>query len=97
VGELGLLDREQEHGPLGELERDRPLGLELAVPPNRLVEELADPGRGLAEEEAAVSAGRAGPDPAAVDDEDARAGLGKEARRRAAGDARPDDDDVGAL
>jgi hypothetical protein len=97
VGELGLLDREQEHGPLGELERDRPLGLELAVPPNRLVEELADPGRGLPEEEASVSSGRARSNPAAVDDEDALAGLRKEAGRRATGDARPDDDSVGAL
>ena len=94
VRELGLLDGEEEHRPLAQVERHRPLLLELAVPGDRLVEQLADPGGRLAEEEAAVPPGGAGADPAAVDDEHALAPLGEQARRRAAGDAGSDDDGV---
>jgi hypothetical protein len=97
VRKLGLLDGEQKHRPLPQIERHRPLGLELPVPGDRLVEQLADPRGRLAEEEAAVSAGGARADAAAVDDEDALAGLREQARRRAAGDAGSDDDDVRAL
>jgi hypothetical protein len=95
VVELGLLDREQEHGPLPQVERDRAL-LELPVPGERLVEQLADPRGRLAEEEAAVSPRGAGADAAAVDDEDVLARGREQTRRRAAGDAGSDDDDVGA-
>jgi hypothetical protein len=95
VIELGLLDREQEHGPLPQLERDRALLLERAVPGESLGEELADPGRRLAEEEAAVAARRPCADAAAVDDEDALARLGEDTCSRAASDAGPDDDGVG--
>jgi hypothetical protein len=95
VAELGLLNREQEHAPLPQIEGDRAL-LELAVPGERLVEQLADPGGGLAEEEASVPPGSTGADPAAVDDEDALSCVREEARRRAAGDAGSDDDGVGA-
>jgi hypothetical protein len=92
--ELGLLDREEEHRPLREIERHRPFLLELAIPRQRLVEELPDPGGGLAEEKTAVAAGRSGADPVSIDDEDALAGLGEEARSRATGDAGTDDDGV---
>jgi hypothetical protein len=94
VRELGLLDRDQEHRPLAQVERHGALLLEPPVPEDRLGEELADPARRLAEEEAAVPAGRSGPDPAAVDDEDTLARLRERAPRRAAGDSGSDDDGV---
>jgi hypothetical protein len=97
VPELGLLDGEHEHRPRAEVERHGALLLELEVPGDRLGEELADPARRLAEEKASVAAGGSGPDPAAVDDEDALARLGERARRRAAGDAGADDDGVGPV
>jgi hypothetical protein len=78
-----------------EVEGDRPLGLQLGVDRGRLGEELVDPRRGLAEEEAAVSPGRSRADPGPLDDEDALAALGEEARERAAGEAGARDDDVG--
>jgi hypothetical protein len=97
VVELRLLDRKQEHGPLSELERQRAFLFEPAVPIQRLAEELADPRRGLREEEPAVPPGRAGPDPAPVDDEDALSALRDEARRRTAGNSGPYDDGVGRV
>jgi hypothetical protein len=95
VVELGFFDGEQEHRPRPQLERDRALLLERAVPRERLVEQLTDPRRRLAEQEAAVAAGRPRADAGAVDDEDAFARLREGVRRRAAGDAGPDDDGVG--
>ena len=97
MSELGLLDGEQEHRPLAQVERYRPLLLELAVPGDRLVQQLADPGGRLTEKEAAVLPRGAGTDPAAVDDEDALARLREQARHRAAGDAGSDDDGVRGL
>jgi hypothetical protein len=94
VGQFVLLDGEQEHRPRAQVERDAALVLEAAVPVDRFVEQLVDPGSGLAEEEAAVSSRGAGPDTAAVDDEDGLARLCQEARRRAAGDPGSDDDGV---
>jgi hypothetical protein len=95
VPQLRLLDREQEHGPSPQVERDWALLLQLAVPGQCLREQPTDPGSRLAEEEAAVAARGAGPDAAPVDDEDALACLGEETRRCAAGDAGSDDDGVG--
>jgi hypothetical protein len=94
VGQFVLLDGEQEHRPRAQVERHAAPVLQGAVPVDRFVEQLVDPGGGLAEEEAAVSSGGAGPDPAAVDDEDALARLCQEARRCAAGDPGSDDDRV---
>jgi hypothetical protein len=96
VGQLGLFDREQEHGPLAQVERNRPLLLERAVPADRLGEKLANPGGRLGEEEAAVAARRTRADAAAVDDDDAFARLREGPRGRAAGDAGSDDDGVGS-
>jgi hypothetical protein len=94
VRELVLLDREDELGPGTEVERDRPFVLEPAVPGDGLVEELVDPGRRLAEQEAPVPSRRARAEAAPVDDQDALARLCEETRRRAAGNAGSDDDDV---
>jgi hypothetical protein len=92
VGELALLDGEHEHGPGAQVERDRALVLQLPVPGDRLLEELVDPGGGLAEQEAPVPPGRARAETGPVDDQDALARPCEEARRRAAGDAGSDDD-----
>jgi hypothetical protein len=97
VSELGLLDCEQEHRPLAQVERHRPLRIELAVPGDGLVQQLADPGGRLRKEKPAVPPRGAGADPAAVDDEDALARLREQTRRRAAGDAGSDDDGVRRL
>jgi hypothetical protein len=96
VGELTFLHGQNEHRPRAQVERDRALVLERPVPRDRLVEQLGDPGRRLAKEEAPVPAGRARADPAPVDDEDALARLREETRRRAAGDTGSDDDGVRA-
>jgi hypothetical protein len=58
---------------------------------------LVDPRRRLAEDEPAVSAGRAGSDAAPLDDRDGGAGVGEEARDRAAGQPRAGDDDLSAV
>jgi hypothetical protein len=92
--ELRLLDGQQEERPGPQIEGDLPVLLERPVPGDRLVEELVDPARRLAEEEAAVAPGGARADAATVDDEDARAGLGERERRGAPGDAGADDDGV---
>jgi hypothetical protein len=55
---------------------------------------VVDPARRLAEEEAAVSAGRARADPAPLDERDAVAALGEEPRDREARDSPADDDRV---
>jgi hypothetical protein len=94
--ELGFLDREQQHRPPAEVERHRAFLLELAIPRDRLVEQVADPEGRLGEEEAAVPPGGAGPDAAPVEDENALPRLREEAGRRAAGDAGPDEDGVRA-
>jgi hypothetical protein len=94
VRELRLLDGEHEQRPGAQVERNLALLLERPVPGDRLVEELVDPAGRLAEEEAAVPPRRARAEAAAVDDQDALAGLGERARRGAAGDAGPDDDGV---
>jgi len=94
VGELALLDGEHELGPRAQVERDRALVLERAIPGDRFVEELVDPGRRLAEQEAPVSPGCARAEAAQVDDQDALARQCVETRRRAAGDAGSDDDRV---
>jgi hypothetical protein len=94
VRKLRLLDGEHEERPGAQVERNLAILLERPVPRHRLVEELVDPAGRLAKEEAAVSPRRAGADAAAVDDQDALAGLGERARRRAAGDAGSDDDGV---
>jgi hypothetical protein len=94
VRELIFLDREHELRPGPQVERDRPLVLEPAVPGDRLVQELVDPRRRLAEQEAPVPPGRARAEAAPVDDQDALARLCEETRRRAAGDAGSDDDGV---
>jgi hypothetical protein len=94
VIELGLLDGEQEHRPLPQLERHRPFLLQLLVPAQGLVEELIDPRSGLTEEKPAVPTRRSGPDRTPVDDEDGLSGSREEARRRAAGDAGADDGGV---
>jgi hypothetical protein len=96
VGQLRLFDREQEHGPLAQVERDRPLVLERAVPADRLGEKLVNPGGRLGEEEAAVATRCSRADAAAVDDDDLLARLRERPRRRAAGDAGSDDDGVGS-
>ena len=93
---LRLLDGKKQHGPCPEVERDRTLGLELAIPLDRLAEELADPAGRLAEEKAAVSPRGTGADSAPVDHEDALPGGREGTCRRAAGDAGSDDDGVGA-
>jgi hypothetical protein len=93
VWKLGLLDGEQEHRPLAQVERHRPV-LQLAVDLERLGEQLVDPRRGLREEEAAVSTRRAGADSARIDEEDIGACFGEEACGRAAGEAGADDDCV---
>jgi hypothetical protein len=95
VGELRLLDGEEEHRPAAQVERHLAVVLERAVPGERLVEELVDPAGGLTEEEAAVAPRRARADAAAIDDEDALAGLRERVRRGAPGDAGADDDGVG--
>jgi hypothetical protein len=95
VRELGLLDREQKHRPAAQVERHR-FFLELSVNRQRLREELVDPRGWLWEEEAAVPSRCAGPNAAGIDEDDARAALGKEARSRTAGEAGADDDAVGA-
>jgi hypothetical protein len=94
VRELRLLDGQQEERPGAEIEGHLAVLFERAVPGDRLVEELVDPAGGLAEEEAAVAPRGARADAAAVDDEDARAGLGERERRGAPGDAGADDDGV---
>jgi hypothetical protein len=94
VIELGLLDGEQEHRPLPQLERHRPFLLELLVPAEGLVEKLVDPRGRLPEEEPAVPTRRPGPDPTSVDDDDGLSGSREKARRRAAGDAGADDGGV---
>jgi hypothetical protein len=68
--------------------------LERGVDLDRLPKQVSDPACRLAKEEAAVSAGRAGADAAALDDDDALAALGQKARGGAAGDSGADDDDV---
>jgi hypothetical protein len=92
--ELALLDREDQHRPRAQVDRHRALVLQRPVHVDRLVEQLVDPGRRLAEQKAPVPPGRARADTAPVDDEDALARLGEETRRRAAGDARSEDDGV---
>jgi hypothetical protein len=92
--ELRLLDGQQEERPGPQIEGDLPVLLERPVPGDRLVEELVDPARRLAEEEAAVAPRGARADSTAVDDEDARAGLGERERSGAPGDAGADDDGV---
>jgi hypothetical protein len=57
---------------------------------------VVDPGGRLAEEEAAVPAGRSRADAAALDDRDALTALGEEARDRQPRDPPADDDGVGA-
>jgi hypothetical protein len=94
VRKLLLLYGEQEQRPGVQIEGHVPVLLERAVPGDRLVEELVDPGRRLAEEEAAVAPGSPRSDAAAVDDEHARTGLGEKTRRRTACDAGSDDDRV---
>jgi hypothetical protein len=94
VVELVLLHSQEQHRPGAKVERDGALCLERGVPRDRLREELVDPRGGLAEEEAAVSPGGAGADPAAVKEDDVGAGLREGARRSAAGDAGSDDGDV---
>jgi hypothetical protein len=94
VRKLRLLDGQQEQRPGAQVEGHLPVLLERPVPGDRLVEEVVEPASRLAEQEAAVAPRRARADAAAVDDEDARAGLGQEASRRAAGDAGADDDCV---
>jgi hypothetical protein len=94
VRPLALLDREQQHRPRAEIDRYRAFGFQRPVPVDRLVEQLLDPGRRLAEQEAPVPPGRARAETAPVDDEDALARLCEETRRRAAGDAGSDDDRV---
>ena len=56
---------------------------------------LVDPRRRLAEEEATITARRAGSDAAALDEDDAVAALGEEPRNREARDSPADDDRVG--
>jgi hypothetical protein len=94
VAELVLLRRQEQHRPGVEVERDRALVVERGVPRDRLGEELVDPRGGLREEEAAVAPGGAGPDPAAVQENDVGPGFRESARRRATGDAGSDDGDV---
>jgi hypothetical protein len=94
VRELALLDSEDQHRPRAEVERHRARVLERPVPADRLVEQLVDPRRRLAEQEAPVPSGRTRTDASSVDDEDAFARLCEETRRRAAGDAGSDDDGV---
>jgi hypothetical protein len=94
VGELCLLDGEQEHRPGAQVERHLALLFERAVAGDRLVEEIVDPAGRLAEQEAAVAPRRARADAAAVDDEDALARLRERERRGAPGDTGADDDGV---
>jgi hypothetical protein len=94
VSQLVVFDREHEHGPRLEVEGHGAL-LQLAVERNRLGEQLVDPGRRLAEEEAAVPPRGAGADAASLDEDDRLAVLGEKTRRRAAADAGADDDRVG--
>jgi hypothetical protein len=93
--ELLLLDREHEERARPQIERDRPLALELSVPADRLVAQLVDPPARIAKQEAPVAPGGARAETAPVDDQDALARLCKETRRRAAGDAGSDDDGFG--
>jgi hypothetical protein len=92
--ELLLLDRQEEHRPGAEVERDRARLVERGVPGDRLREELVDPRSGLAEEEAAVAPGCAGADRAAIQQNDVGPGFRESARRGTAGDAGSDDGDV---
>jgi hypothetical protein len=75
VRELALLDRQEEHRPGREVERDVAIFLELAVELEGFREQLVDPGRRLREEEAAVSARRTGSDSARVDEQDLGSGV----------------------
>jgi hypothetical protein len=97
VRELGLLGRDEEQRLVAEVERDRTVLGELAVDRRRLVEALADPRGRLAEEVAAVAAGRLAGQVAALDEDDPAARLGERAGGRAAGETAPEDDDVGGL
>jgi hypothetical protein len=92
--ELALLDGEHQHRPRAEVDRHRALVFERPVQVDRLVEQLVDPGRRLAEQEPPVPPRGARAETAPVDDEDVLARLCEETRRRAAGDARSDDDGV---
>jgi hypothetical protein len=90
--ELAFLHREDELGARPEVEGYRPIGLQLGVDRQGLIQVLVDPRRRLAEEKAAVSPGRAGPDPTALDEDDSVAPLGGIARDREAGKSSADDD-----
>jgi hypothetical protein len=97
VRELRLLCGEEEQRLVAEVERDRAVLDELAVDGRCRAEVLVDPRGRLAEEVAAVAPGCLAGQVAALDEDDPAARLGERAGGRAAGEAAPEDDDVGGL
>ena len=90
--ELALVNCEDELGARPEVERYRPVLLQLGVDRRGLLQMLVDPRRRLPEEEASVTPGRAGPDPTALDENDSVAALGGVPRDGEAGEPSADDD-----
>jgi len=92
VWELALVNCEDELGARPEVERYRPVLLQLRVDRRGLLQVLVDPRRRLPEEETSVSPGRAGPDPTSLDENDFVSALGGVPRDREAGQPSADDD-----
>ena len=92
VWELVLVDCEDELGARPEVERYRPLLLQLRVDRSGFLQVLVDPRRGLPEEETSVSPGRARTDPSTLDENDSVAALGGVSCDGEAGEAPADDD-----
>ena len=92
VWKLVLFNCEDELGARPEVERYRPVLLQLRIDLDRLLQVLVDPRRRLAEEETSIAPGRAGADPTPLDKNDFVAALGGVPRDREAGEPSADDD-----
>jgi hypothetical protein len=92
VRKLTLFNRKDELGARPEVERYRPVLLQLGIDRRRLLQVLVDPRRRLPEEETSVSPGRAGPDPTPLDQNDFVAALGRVPCDGEAGEPSADDD-----
>jgi hypothetical protein len=92
VWKLALFNCEDELGARPEIERYRPVLLQLRVDRRGLLQVLVDPRRRLPEEEASVPPGRAGPDSTSLDENDFVAALGGVPCDGEAGEPSADDD-----